>query len=149
MRCARFRKSLEKITEKKSLLYFSGGISRDGIENQASLRAAINAAVRANLAIYSVDTRGLQAMSPLGDASTGSLRGTGAYNGGALTNNMNANFATQEVMATLSSSTPAARRSSIPTISRRPLRRCSGTLRPTTPSASARRIPRATASIAS
>jgi VWFA-related protein len=55
-------KLLEKITEKKSLLYFSGGIQRDGIENQASLRAAINAAVRANLAIYSVDTRGLQAV---------------------------------------------------------------------------------------
>ncbi|MGA2674632.1 MAG: VWA domain-containing protein [Terracidiphilus sp.] len=98
-------KSLEKITEKKSLLYFSGGISRDGIENQASLRAAINAAVRANLAIYSVDTRGLQAISPLGDASTGSYRGTGAYSGGALLNNMNANFATQEVMATLSTDT--------------------------------------------
>jgi VWFA-related protein len=98
-------KALEKIGEKKSLLYFSGGISRDGIENQASLRAAINAAVRANLAIYSVDTRGLQAISPLGDASTGSLRGTGAFNGGALTNNMNANFATQEVMATLSTDT--------------------------------------------
>jgi VWFA-related protein len=94
-------KSLEKITEKKSLLYFSGGISRDGIENQASLRSAINAAVRANLAIYSVDTRGLQAISPLGDASMGSLRGNGARNGGALGNNMNANFATQEVMATL------------------------------------------------
>jgi VWFA-related protein len=98
-------KSLEKITVKKSLLYFSGGISRDGIENQASLRSAINAAVRANLAIYSVDTRGLQAISPLGDASTGSLRGSGAFNGGALTNNMNANFASQEVMATLSSDT--------------------------------------------
>ncbi|MGD0096551.1 MAG: VWA domain-containing protein [Terracidiphilus sp.] len=98
-------KSLERISEKKSLLYFSGGISRDGIENQASLRSAINAAVRANLAIYSVDTRGLQAISPLGDASTGSLRGTGAFNGGALANNMNANFATQEVMATLSSDT--------------------------------------------
>jgi VWFA-related protein len=98
-------KSLEKITEKKSLLYFSGGISRDGIENQASLRAAINSAVRANLAIYSVDTRGLQAVSPLGDASTGSIRGSGAFTGAALTNNMNANFATQEVMATLSSDT--------------------------------------------
>jgi VWFA-related protein len=98
-------KSLEKITEKKSLLYFSGGISRDGIENQASLRAAINAAVRANLAIYSVDTRGLQAISPLGDASTGSLRGSGAYSGGALLNNMNANFVTQEVMGTLSTDT--------------------------------------------
>jgi VWFA-related protein len=98
-------KSLEKVNEKKSLLYFSGGISRDGIENQASLRSAVNAAVRANLAIYSVDTRGLQAVTPLGDASTGSLRGTGAYNGGALNNNMNQNFATQEVMATLSSDT--------------------------------------------
>jgi VWFA-related protein len=98
-------KSLEKIGEKKSLLYFSGGIQRDGIENQASLRAAVNAAVRANIAIYSVDTRGLQAISPLGDASTGSLRGTGAYNGGALQNNMSANFATQEVMASLSTDT--------------------------------------------
>jgi VWFA-related protein len=98
-------KSLEKITQKKSLLYFSGGISRDGIENQASLRAAVNAAVRSNLAIYSVDTRGLQAISPLGDASTGSVRGTGGFNGGALMNNMNSNFASQEVMATLSTGT--------------------------------------------
>ena len=98
-------KSLEKIGEKKSLLYFSGGIQRDGIENEASLRAAVNSAVRANLAIYSVDTRGLQAISPLGDASTGSLRGTGAYSGGALLNNMNNNFATQEVMASLSKDT--------------------------------------------
>ncbi len=98
-------KALEKITEKKSLLYFSGGISRDGIENQASLRAAINSAVRANLSIYSVDTRGLQAISPVGDASTGSTRGSGAFNGAALTNNMQANFASQEVMGTLSSDT--------------------------------------------
>ncbi|HVN93362.1 MAG TPA: VWA domain-containing protein [Terracidiphilus sp.] len=97
--------SLAKINEKKSLLYFSGGISRDGIENEASLRSAINAAVRADLAIYSVDTRGLQAVTPLGDASTGSLRGQGGFNGGALTNNMNQNFDTQEVMATLSSDT--------------------------------------------
>jgi VWFA-related protein len=98
-------KSLEKITVKKSLLYFSGGISRDGIENQASLRAAVNASVRANLSIYSVDTRGLEAVSPLGNAWVGSTRGSGAFNGAALTNNMNQNFDTQEVMATLSSDT--------------------------------------------
>ncbi len=97
--------SLAKINEKKSLLYFSGGISRDGIENEASLRSAINAAVRADLAIYSVDTRGLQAVTPLGDASTGSLRGQAGFNGSALTTNMNANFDTQEVMGTLSSDT--------------------------------------------
>lgn len=95
-------KALEKINQKKSLLYFSGGLSRDGIENQASLRAAINAAVRANLSIYSLDTRGLQAISPVGDASTGSLRGTGAYNGTAIQNNFNANFASQETLTTLS-----------------------------------------------
>jgi VWFA-related protein len=98
-------KSLERINEKKSLLYFSGGISRDGIENEASLRSAINSAVRADLSIYSVDTRGLQTIGPLGDASTGSLRGQGGFSGGALMNNMNQNFATQEVMATLSTDT--------------------------------------------
>jgi VWFA-related protein len=97
--------SLAYINEKKSLLYFSGGIQRDGIENQASLHAAINASVRANMSIYSVDARGLEAISPLGDASTGSLRGTSAYNGAALQNNLDSNFNTQEVMATLSSDT--------------------------------------------
>jgi VWFA-related protein len=98
-------KSLEKINQKKSLLYFSGGLTRDGIENQASLRAAINAAVRANLAIYSLDTRGLQAVSPVGDASTASLRGSGGFNGSAIQNNMNANFDSQETLTTLSADT--------------------------------------------
>jgi VWFA-related protein len=98
-------KSLAWINEKKSMLYFSGGIQRDGIENQAAVNAAVNSAVRANLSIYSVDARGLQAISPLGDASTGSLRGIDAYNGSALQNNFDSNFNTQEVMATLSSDT--------------------------------------------
>ncbi len=98
-------KSLAYINEKKSMLYFSGGIQRDGIENQASIRAAVNSAVRANLSIYSVDARGLQAISPLGDASTGSLRGNAAFSGAALQNNLDSNFNSQEVMATLSSDT--------------------------------------------
>ncbi|MGH9585834.1 MAG: VWA domain-containing protein [Acidobacteriaceae bacterium] len=98
-------KSLAGIQEKKSMLYFSGGIQRDGIENQASLRSAINSAVRANLSIYSVDSRGLQAIGPLGDASTGSLRGANSYNGTSLQNNLDSNFNTQEVMANLSSDT--------------------------------------------
>jgi VWFA-related protein len=97
--------SLSKVNQKKSLLYFSGGISRDGIENQASLRSAINAAVRSDMSIYSVDTRGLEAIGPLGNASTGSLRGSSGFNGAALANNMDQNFATQEVMATLSKDT--------------------------------------------
>jgi len=98
-------KSLERVDQKKSMLYFSGGLSRDGIENEASLRSAVNAAVKANIAIYSVDSRGLQAVLPVGDASTGSLRGNGAYSGAAVQNNLTANFNSQETLATLSTDT--------------------------------------------
>ncbi len=69
------------------------------------MRAATNEAVKANMAIYSVDSRGLEAMPPVGNASTGSLRGTAAYNGGAMQSNLNANFGSQETLATLSSDT--------------------------------------------
>ena len=98
-------KSLERVDQRKSLLYFSGGLTRQGIENQASMRAATNEAVKANMAIYSVDSRGLQALSAVGDASTGSLRGTSAYSGGAMQSQLDANFGSQEVLATLSSDT--------------------------------------------
>jgi VWFA-related protein len=98
-------KSLERVDSRKSMLYFSGGLTRNGVENQASMRAATNAAVKANMAIYSVDTRGLQALSPLGDASKGSLRGTAAYSGAAMQNQLKANFGSQETLGTLSSDT--------------------------------------------
>ena len=98
-------KSLERVDQKKSMLYFSGGLSRSGIENQASLRAATNEAAKANMAIYSVDTRGLQALPPVGDASKGSLRGNSAYSGKAVTAQFNANFASQETLGTLSADT--------------------------------------------
>ena len=55
---AAIAKALAPINQKKSLLYFSGGLQRDGIENEASLRATVNAAVRANLSIYSVGCAG-------------------------------------------------------------------------------------------
>lgn len=98
-------KSLERVDQRKSLLYFSGGLTRNGIENQASLRAATNAATRANMSIYSVDTRGLQALPPVGDASTGSTRGTSAYNGAAMQSRLDSNFSSQETLASLSSDT--------------------------------------------
>jgi|HubBroStandDraft_1064217.scaffolds.fasta_scaffold15255_2 VWFA-related protein len=98
-------KSLEHVDQRKSMLYFSGGLTRNGIENQASLRAATNEAAKANLAIYSVDSRGLQAMPPGGDATKGSLRGSSAYSGAAITAQFNANFSSQETLATLSSDT--------------------------------------------
>ncbi len=98
-------KSLERVDQKKSLLYFSGGLTRNGVENQASLRAATNAAVRANMSIYSADSRGLEALPPVGDASKGSLRGVSAYNGGAAQSQLDANFGSQEVLGTLAMDT--------------------------------------------
>ncbi|WP_158787922.1 VWA domain-containing protein [Granulicella sp. L46] len=98
-------KSLERVDQRKSMLYFSGGLTRNGIENQASLRAATNEAAKANMAIYSVDSRGLQALPPVGDASTGSLRGNSAYSGGAATAQISSNAQSQETLDTLSMDT--------------------------------------------
>jgi len=98
-------KNLEKVEQKKSMLYFSGGLTRQGIENQASMRLATNEAVKANMAIYAVDSRGLQALNPVGDASTGSIRGTSAYSGAAMHNQLNSNFSSQETLGTLANDT--------------------------------------------
>ncbi len=98
-------RSLERVAQRKSLLYFSGGLSRNGIENQASLRAATNEAAKANMAIYAVDARGLQALPPVGDASQGSLRGTAAYTGTAVANQFSANASSQELLSTLATDT--------------------------------------------
>ena len=87
------------------MLYFSGGLTRQGIENQASMRAATNEAVKANMAIYSVDSRGLEAVMAVGNASTGSLRGTAAYSGASMQSNLQSNFSSQETLGTLASDT--------------------------------------------
>jgi VWFA-related protein len=53
--------SLAALPDKKALIYFSNGVPRNGADNLAQLGATTNAAVRANVAIYSVDSRGLAA----------------------------------------------------------------------------------------
>ena len=98
-------KALEHVDSRKSMLYFSGGLTRQGIENQASMRAATNEAVKANMAIYAVDSRGLEALPPVGNASTGSLRGAAAYSGGSQQTNLQNNFNSQETLGTLASDT--------------------------------------------
>src|SRR5262249_34964788 len=55
--------------QRKSVIYFSGGMERTGVENQTQLRAAIDAATRANLSFYTVDVRGLEAIIPGGGAA--------------------------------------------------------------------------------
>jgi len=96
---------LSHLEQKKSLIYFSNGMSRTGIENQSELRAAVNAAIRSNLAIYPMDLRGLQAIVAGGEAQNASLRGTSAYSGQSMINALNSNFTTQETLVTLASDT--------------------------------------------
>jgi VWFA-related protein len=96
---------LSRIDQKKSILYFSGGVQKTGTENQSQLRAAVNMAVRANVSLYPVDTRGLQAFAAGGSASSASIRGTSAYSGRAVEQQFDSNFQTQETLATLANDT--------------------------------------------
>ena len=72
---------LGRLAEKKALIYFASGLSLNGVDNQAQLRATENAAIRANVSFWPIDARGLVASAPLGDASRGSARGSAAYTG--------------------------------------------------------------------
>ena len=90
------------VPQRKALIYFSSGMDRTGIENESELRSATNAAVLANMAIYTMDIRGLQALPPGGAAQNASLRGTSPYSGQATLNDLNSNFTTQETLVSLS-----------------------------------------------
>ena len=72
---------LRSLPEQKSLVYFASGLRLNGVDNQAQLRATTNAAIRANVAIFPVDARGLVAEAPLGDATRASPGGIGMFNG--------------------------------------------------------------------
>jgi VWFA-related protein len=96
---------LSRIEEKKSLIYFSSGMDRTGIENQSQLRSATNAAVRANMAIYTMDIRGLQALVPGGEAQNASMRGTSPYSGKSAASAFDSNATTQETLVTLAGDT--------------------------------------------
>jgi VWFA-related protein len=58
--------TLRSIPERKSIFYFSDGFLR--ITDAAPLRSVTNACIRANVSIYPVDARGLQAGNVIGAA---------------------------------------------------------------------------------
>jgi VWFA-related protein len=97
--------AMGKIPQKKSLIYFSNGISQSGVDNQTALREATSAAVRANVSIYPVDVRGLAAFPPGGQAQSASLHGQSAYTGASVLNDLNGNDASQETLYTLAADT--------------------------------------------
>ncbi len=72
---------LGHVNEKKSLIYFASGLRLNGIDNQAQLHATADAAIKAGVAIWTVDARGLVAQAPMGDATQGSPGGQAMYTG--------------------------------------------------------------------
>jgi VWFA-related protein len=96
---------LSALPEKKALLYFSAGVNKTGIDNQAQLESTVNAAAKANLAIYSVDARGLMADPPGAAASSAGPRGTTLYNGGFYNNQRATINDSQETLYTLAADT--------------------------------------------
>jgi len=91
--------------EKKALVYISSGIQKTGVDNQSQLQATVNAAIRANVAFYPIDARGLMATPPAGDASQAASVGSNLYSGSAHVSMMNSFHDTQETLDTLAADT--------------------------------------------
>ena len=96
---------LGDIEQKKAIVYFSAGLQKSGADNQVELRMAVNAAVRSNVSIYPVDTRGLQTVIPGGSASQGSRGGRGAFSGSSMRGQVAQLAASQETLTTLAADT--------------------------------------------
>ncbi|MDQ2950453.1 MAG: VWA domain-containing protein [Acidobacteriota bacterium] len=94
-------RTLGQYPEKKALVYISSGIQKNGVDNQSQLRATVNTAIRANVAFYPIDARGLTALVPGGDATQQGAAGSGLYNGSGQ-RSVKENFNNQqETLATL------------------------------------------------
>src|SRR5271157_4512370 len=98
-------KMLGTLNEKKVLIYFASGLRLSGVDNQAQLQATTNAAIRANVAFYAIDARGLVAQAPLGDATRGSPGGLGMYSGRSALANVNNFQQSQDTLYALAADT--------------------------------------------
>ena len=98
--------ALAPIQQKKSIVYFSSGVTQRGEDNQVQLRAAIDRAVKANVSIYPVDARGLTAIVPGGAASQSSGRGgTSMFSGRGVASQFSSQSASQDTLVALASDT--------------------------------------------
>jgi VWFA-related protein len=96
---------LGRLSEKKALIYFAGGIRMGGIDNLAQMRATVNASNRANVSIFPVDARGLVAFTPMGDASQRGPGGASAYTGAAMASMATSLQRSQDTLYALSADT--------------------------------------------
>jgi len=99
-------KMLGSLPEKKALVYFASGMTRDSSgNNQAQLTATVNAAIKANVSFYPIDARGLVASAPLGDATKGSSSSQGVFTGSSQRSAQSTFQGQQETLTTLAGDT--------------------------------------------
>jgi VWFA-related protein len=96
---------LRDVPGRKSVIHFSSGLEQTGVENEAQLRATVDAANQSNVSLYTVDARGLTALPPGGDASTASPSGNAIYSGSAMNSQINSLQDSRETLATLATDT--------------------------------------------
>jgi VWFA-related protein len=96
---------LGAIPGRKSVIEFTGGITQTGEENRAQLRAATDAANRANVSIYSIDARGLMAAVPGGDVTADAATGTSMFSGASVFHQTDQREDSRDTLATLSTDT--------------------------------------------
>jgi VWFA-related protein len=96
---------LGAIPGRKSVIEFTGGITQTGEENRTQLRAATDAANRANVSIYSIDSRGLMAAVPGGDVTSDAATGTSMFTGASVFHQTDQREDSRDTLATLSTDT--------------------------------------------
>lgn len=92
---------LRGVPGRKSVIHFSSGVERTGIENQAQLRATTDAANRADVSFYTVDARGLVGLPPGGDATSASPSSNAAYTASAFSSQLSSLEGGRETLASL------------------------------------------------
>jgi VWFA-related protein len=93
------------IPGRKALVEFTGGITQTGEENRTQLRAATDAANRADVSIYSLDSRGLFATAPGGDTTTNTATGNSMFTGASVFHQTDQREDSRDTLATLSTDT--------------------------------------------
>jgi VWFA-related protein len=93
------------IPGRKALVEFTGGVTETGEENRTQLRAATDAANRADVSIYSIDSRGLFAAPPGGDTTTNAATGTSMFTGASVFHQTDQREDSRDTLATLSTDT--------------------------------------------
>jgi VWFA-related protein len=96
---------LRAVPGRKLVVHFSSGITGTGIENQAQLMATVTAANQSNVSLYTMDTRGLLALPPGGDATAASPSGSAIYRDAAVSSQLSSMHSSRETLASLAQDT--------------------------------------------